>query len=74
MGEIVLPLLSESGYVSADESTGNLLLIDTVENLIHIEAIIAQFDVPGGGADDDAGLRHRSTRTRRKWSSCCGCC
>ncbi|MCU0915261.1 MAG: hypothetical protein MUC88_11945 [Planctomycetes bacterium] len=47
MGEIVLPLLSESGYVSADESTGNLLLIDSVENLIKIEAIIAQFDVPG---------------------------
>ena len=46
MGEIVLPLLSESGYVSADESTGNLLLIDTVENLIRVEAIIAQFDVP----------------------------
>jgi general secretion pathway protein D len=47
MGEIVLPLLSESGYVSADENTGNLLVIDTVENLIKIEAIIAQFDVPG---------------------------
>lgn len=47
MGEIVLPLLSESGFVSADESTGNLLLIDTVENLMKIEAIIAQFDVPG---------------------------
>ena len=47
MGEIVLPLLSESGYVSADESTGNLLLIDTVESLIHIETVIAQFDVPG---------------------------
>jgi hypothetical protein len=47
MGEIVLPLLGESGYVSADESTGNLLVIDTVENLMKIEAIIAQFDVPG---------------------------
>jgi type II secretory pathway component GspD/PulD (secretin) len=46
MGEIVLPLLGESGYVSADESTGNLLVIDTVENLIRIEAIVAEFDVP----------------------------
>jgi general secretion pathway protein D len=46
MSEIILPLLSESGYVSADESTGNLLLIDTVENLIRVEAIIEQFDVP----------------------------
>ena len=47
MGEIVLPLLTENGYVSADENTGNLLLIDTVENLMKIETIIAQFDVPG---------------------------
>jgi general secretion pathway protein D len=46
MGEIILPLLSESGYVSADESTGNLLVIDTVENLIRVEAIIEQFDIP----------------------------
>ncbi|MEN6332814.1 MAG: secretin N-terminal domain-containing protein, partial [Phycisphaerales bacterium] len=46
MGEIVQPLLSESGYVGADESTGNLLLIDTVENLIRVEAVVKQFDVP----------------------------
>jgi general secretion pathway protein D len=46
MGEIVLPLLGESGYVSADESTGNLLVIDTVENLLRIEPVVAQFDVP----------------------------
>ena len=46
MGEIILPLLGESGYVSADESTGNLLVIDTVENLLRIEPVIAQFDVP----------------------------
>ncbi|HUV64638.1 MAG TPA: secretin N-terminal domain-containing protein, partial [Sedimentisphaerales bacterium] len=42
----IVPLLSESGYVSADEMTGNLLLIDTVQNLLRIETIIAQFDVP----------------------------
>ncbi len=46
MGEIILPLLGETGYVSADESTGNLLVIDTVENLLRIEPVIAQFDVP----------------------------
>ncbi len=46
MGEIILPLLGESGYVSADESTGNLLVIDTVENLLRIEPVVAQFDVP----------------------------
>ena len=46
MGEIILPLLGELGYVSADESTGNLLVIDTVESLLKIESVIAQFDVP----------------------------
>jgi len=46
MAQIVGPLLSETGYVSADETTGNLLVIDTVENLIRVETIIAEFDVP----------------------------
>jgi general secretion pathway protein D len=46
MGEIILPLLGESGYVSADESTSNLLVIDTVENLLRVEPVITQFDVP----------------------------
>ncbi|MEE8575924.1 MAG: secretin N-terminal domain-containing protein, partial [candidate division Zixibacteria bacterium] len=46
MGQIVGPLLSETGYVSADETTGNLLVIDTVENLLRIEIIIREFDVP----------------------------
>ncbi len=46
MGEVIAPLLSESGYLSAEETTGNLLVIDTVENLMRIEMIIAQFDVP----------------------------
>ena len=46
MADIILPLMSESGYLSADEITGNLLLIDTVESLMRIETVIAQFDVP----------------------------
>ena len=46
MSQIVGPLISDTGYVSADETTGNLVVIDTVENLIRIEMIIAQFDVP----------------------------
>ncbi|MFB0555738.1 MAG: secretin N-terminal domain-containing protein [Phycisphaerae bacterium] len=46
MSQIVGPLISETGYVSADETTGNLVVIDTVENLMRIEMIIAQFDVP----------------------------
>lgn len=47
MGEIVRPLIGEYGYVSADENTGSLLVIDAVSNLIRIERIITQFDVPG---------------------------
>jgi type II secretion system protein D len=46
MSQIVEPLLSETGYVSADESTGNLVVIDTVEKLMRIDMIIRQFDVP----------------------------
>ncbi len=46
MSQIVGPLLSETGYVSADETTGNLVVMDTVETLLRIEMIIAQFDVP----------------------------
>ena len=46
MQDIVLPLIGDYGYVSADENTGTLLVIDTVENLIGIDRIIAQFDVP----------------------------
>lgn len=46
MGQIIQPLVGEYGYVSADETTGTLLVIDTVANLIRIEGIIAVFDVP----------------------------
>jgi len=46
MSQIVGPLLSETGYISADETTGNLVVIDTVETLMRIDTIIAQFDVP----------------------------
>lgn len=46
MGEIILPLIGDYGYVSADENTGTLLVIDTVENLIRVNRIITQFDVP----------------------------
>jgi len=46
MSEIVGAMLGEYAYVSADETTGKLLIIDTVKNLIHLERIIAQFDVP----------------------------
>lgn len=49
MAEIVRPLVGEYGHVSADESTGTLLVIDTVANLMSIERIVSQFDVSGAG-------------------------
>lgn len=49
MGEIVQPLVGEYGHVSADATTGTLLVIDTVGNLMRIEHIIEQFDTPETG-------------------------
>ena len=45
--EIVKPLVTkEDGYVAADESTRMLMVIDKVSNLMRIEQIIMQLDVP----------------------------
>ncbi len=49
MSQIVQPLVGEYGHVSADESTGRLLVIDTVGSLRRVEQIIGQFDVPDAG-------------------------
>jgi general secretion pathway protein D len=49
MAQILQPLVGEYGHVSGDESTGTLLVIDSVGNLLRIQAIIAQFDVPDAG-------------------------
>jgi type II secretory pathway component GspD/PulD (secretin) len=49
MSNVVQPLIGDYGYVSADETTGTLLVIDTVANLMRIEQIINQFDVPEAG-------------------------
>ncbi|MBN1806780.1 MAG: hypothetical protein JW837_16145 [Sedimentisphaerales bacterium] len=46
MSQIIGPLLSETGYISADESTGNLVVRDTVEKLMQVDMIIKEFDVP----------------------------
>lgn len=43
--EIVTPLTADYGHVTADDSTGTLAVIDTVENLQRVEQIIKQFDV-----------------------------
>ncbi len=49
MGQIIQPLVGEYGHVSVDEGTGMLLVIDTVGNLISVQRIIDQFDVPESG-------------------------
>jgi len=47
MGTIIQPLVGEHGYVGVDETGGTLMVIDTVSNLMRLEQIIQQFDVPG---------------------------
>ncbi|MBN2594742.1 MAG: hypothetical protein JXA81_14635 [Sedimentisphaerales bacterium] len=47
MGSIIQPLVGEHGYVSVDETGGTLMVIDSVANLMRLEKIIQQFDVPG---------------------------
>ena len=47
MSRIVGPLLSDIGHISADEDTRTLSAIDTAENLMRIEKVIAHFDVRG---------------------------
>jgi general secretion pathway protein D len=46
MAQVIQPLIGEYGYVSADETTSTLLVIDTVQSLMRIERIIVEFDVP----------------------------
>lgn len=46
MAEVVGQLLTEEGHLSADESTRTLMVMDTVKNLMRIEGIIDEFDVP----------------------------
>jgi type II secretory pathway component GspD/PulD (secretin)/beta-lactamase regulating signal transducer with metallopeptidase domain len=46
------PLLSDKGYVSAEENAGTLLVIDKVSVLLEIEKLIEKLDVPDVPADD----------------------
>ena len=47
MASVIQPLVGEHGYVSVDETSRTLMVIDTVANLIRLQKIIQQFDVPG---------------------------
>jgi general secretion pathway protein D len=46
MLSVVQPLIGEYGHVSADENARSLLVIETVSNLMRLEHIINQFDIP----------------------------
>jgi len=46
MASVIQPLIGEHGHVNADENTRSLLVIDTVANLMRLEHIIRQFDIP----------------------------
>ncbi|MCK4629791.1 MAG: hypothetical protein KAT56_12360, partial [Sedimentisphaerales bacterium] len=46
LNQIVKPLIPEYGHVYAIESTSQLVVIDTVSNLMRIELIIEKLDVP----------------------------
>jgi general secretion pathway protein D len=43
---MVKPLVGEHGYVMADEKTGRVAVIDMVDNLIRIEKIVRELDIP----------------------------
>jgi general secretion pathway protein D len=44
--QIINPLIAEYGYTVADEGTMRVAVIDTVENLMRIERLIQQVDIP----------------------------
>lgn len=46
MAEVVSSLTADYGHVTADEFTGRISVIDTVNNLRRIEQVIMQLDVP----------------------------
>ncbi len=46
MSSVIQPMIGEHGSITADENAGSLLVTDTVSNLMRLERIISQFDVP----------------------------
>jgi general secretion pathway protein D len=54
MVDVIKPMVGDYGYVGADESTGQLLVIDTVGNLMSVAKTISELDVPGAGKSVEA--------------------
>ncbi|MCL5281176.1 MAG: hypothetical protein M1376_14850, partial [Planctomycetes bacterium] len=46
MSSILAPLMGPTGRLLPESNTNTLMIIDTVENLLRIEKVVAQFDVP----------------------------
>ena len=46
MVAIITPMLGDMARVTPEPTTGTLMVVDSVENLLRIEKIVAQFDVP----------------------------
>jgi general secretion pathway protein D len=44
--DVLRPLLPAYGHVTADPSTGTLMIVSNVENLLTLQQIIAEFDKP----------------------------
>jgi type II secretory pathway component GspD/PulD (secretin) len=59
MGQILMPMMGEYGYISADEETGSLLVVDTVKNLMTIALIIEQFDAAEKTIEEIFEIHHR---------------
>lgn len=49
--QIITPLIAEYGYAVADEDTSRVAVIDTVDNLLRIERLIQQLDMPETGQE-----------------------
>ncbi len=47
--EVVSPMIAEYGHITALESSGEIIIIDTVESLMRIEKIIRQLDAVESG-------------------------
>jgi len=60
MGQILMPMMGEYGYISADEETGSLLVVDTVKNLMTIALIIEQFDTSEKTIEEIFEIHHRN--------------
>lgn len=49
--QIITPLIADYGYAVADEDSSRVAVIDTVENLLRIERLIQQLDLPETGQE-----------------------